>query len=46
MALARPQVVRYVLDAHQQLLLDVRAKITDSYEQRVKSTVKLLTSGE
>jgi len=46
MTLARPQVLRYVLDAHQQLLLDVRAKITDSYEQRVKSTVKLLTSGE
>jgi hypothetical protein len=46
MTLARPQVLRYVLDAHQQLLLDVRAKITDSYEQRVKSTVKLLASGE
>ncbi len=46
MTLARPQVMRYVLDAHQQLLLDVRAKITDSYEQRVKSMAKLLASGE
>jgi hypothetical protein len=46
MNLARPQVVRYVLDAHQQLLEDVRIKITDSYQERVKSTVKLLTSGD
>jgi hypothetical protein len=43
---ARPQVVRYVLEAHQQLLDDVRVKIVDSYQERVKSTVKLLTGGE
>jgi hypothetical protein len=38
-------VVRYVLEAHQQLLDEVRAKIAESYEERVKSTVKLLTAG-
>jgi DnaJ domain len=46
MNLARPQVVRYVLDAHAQLLQEVRVKIADSYKDRVKSTVKLLTTGE
>jgi hypothetical protein len=46
MTQARPQVVRYVLDAHRQLLEDVRMKISDSYQERVKSTVKLLTSGD
>jgi len=45
MNMARPQVVRYVLEAHQQLLDEVRAKIAESYEERVKSTVKLLTAG-
>ncbi len=43
---ARPQVVRYVLEAHQQLLDEVRVKITESYEERVKSTVKLLAAGK
>ena len=46
MNMARPQVARYVLEAHQQLLDEVRAKITQSYEERVKSTVKLLTAGK
>ena len=46
MNMARPQVVRYVLEAHQQLLDEVRVKITESYEERVKSTVKLLTAGK
>ncbi len=43
---ARPQVVRYVLEAHEQLLDEVRVKIADSYRERVKSTVKLLTAGK
>jgi hypothetical protein len=43
---ARPQVVRYVLEAHEQLLDEVRVKIADSYQERVKSTVKLLTAGK
>ena len=46
MNMARPQVVRYVLEAHQQLLDEVRLKIAASYEDRVKSTVKLLTTGK
>ena len=46
MNMARPQVVRYVLEAHQQLLDEVRVKITESYEERVKSTVKLLAAGK
>jgi DnaJ domain len=46
MNMARPQVVRYVLEAHQQLLEEVRVKISESYEERVKSTVKLLTAGK
>lgn len=45
MNMARPQVVRYVLEAHQQLLDEVRVKIAESYEDRVKSTVKLLSAG-
>ncbi len=44
MSTARPQVVRYVMEAHQELLADVRLKITESYQERVKSTVKLLAS--
>jgi DnaJ domain len=43
---ARPQVVRYVLQAHQELLAEVRLRITESYQERVKSTVKLLTAGK
>ena len=46
MRVARPQVVRYVMEAHQQLLDEVRVKIADSYQERVKSTVKLLTVGK
>jgi curved DNA-binding protein CbpA len=46
MAMARPQVVRYVLEAHQELLTDVRLKIAESYKERVKSTVKLLAAGK
>jgi hypothetical protein len=45
MDLARPQVLRYVLEAHQELLTEVRVRITESYQERVKSTVKLLTAG-
>lgn len=46
MAMARPQVVRYVLEAHQDLMNEVQQKIVDSYKDRVRSTVKLLTSGD
>ena len=45
MAVARPEVTRYVLEAHERLLEEVTAKITDSYQERVKSTVNLLTAG-
>jgi hypothetical protein len=45
MAAARPQVVRHVLDVHEELLAEVQIKITESYQDRVKSTVKLLKSG-
>lgn len=43
---ARLQMVRYVLEAHQELLSEVSARITESYQERVKSTVKLLTAGK
>ena len=43
---ARPQVVRYVLQVHQELLAEVRLRIAESYQERVKSTVKLLTAGK
>jgi hypothetical protein len=33
-----------VLEAHGQLLDEVRAQIVDSYQHRVKNTVRLLTS--
>ena len=45
MTMARPQVARYVLEAHDQLLAEVRGQIVESYQQRVKQTVKLLTAG-
>jgi hypothetical protein len=45
MEVARPQLVWYVLEAHQVLLSEVRARIAESYQERVKSTVKLLTDG-
>jgi hypothetical protein len=45
MAVARPQVVRYVLEAHEALLAEVQAKVAESYRERVRSTVKLLKSG-
>ena len=44
MAMAHPQVSRYVLDAHEQLLDEVRGQIVANYEERVRSTVKLLTA--
>jgi hypothetical protein len=46
MSMARPQVVGHVLAAHRELLDSVRGRITESYHDRVKSTVKLLTAGE
>ena len=46
MDVARPQVVRYVLDAHQELLTEVQLRIAESYRERVQSTVKLLTAGK
>lgn len=45
LTMARPQVIAYVLEAHEQLLQDVRGKIVADYEERVKGTVKLLTAG-
>jgi hypothetical protein len=44
MALARPQVTAYVLEAHAELLEEVRGRIVDNYQERVKKTVKLLTA--
>jgi hypothetical protein len=44
MAMARPQVTAYVLEAHEQLLHDVRTQIIENYQERVRGTVKLLTS--
>lgn len=45
LALARPQVAGYVVEAHEQLLDEVRGKIVASYEERVRGTVRLLTAG-
>ena len=45
MAMARPQLTTYVLEAHNELRDDVRTQIVDSYQERVKNTVKLLTAG-
>ena len=45
MTMARPQVAGYVLDAHEQLLDEVRRQIVASYQERVRGTVKLLTAG-
>jgi len=45
MSMARPQVTGYVLEAHEQLLDEVRGQIVASYQERVKGTVKLLTAG-
>jgi hypothetical protein len=45
MANARPQVVRHVLEVHEDLLAEVQIKIAESYKDRVRSTVKLLKSG-
>jgi len=46
MALARPQVTAYVLEAHAELLDQVRGQIVDDYRDRVQETVKLLTAGD
>ena len=45
MANARPQVVRHVLEVHEELLTEVQIKIVESYKDRVRSTVKLLKAG-
>jgi hypothetical protein len=45
MTMAQPQVTAYVLEAHNQLLDEVRAQIVESYQKRIKDTVKLLTAG-
>ena len=45
MAMARPQVTAYVLEAHNQLLDDVRVQIVDNYQERAKDVVRLLTTG-
>lgn len=45
MSMARPQVAAYVLEVHESLLGDVRARIVANYQERVKDTVKLLTGG-
>ena len=45
MIMARPQVTGYVLEAHEQLLGDVRGRIVANYQERAKGTVKLLTAG-
>jgi hypothetical protein len=45
MNMAVPQVTGYVLEAHEQLLDDVRNQIVANYQDRVKDTVKLLTAG-
>jgi hypothetical protein len=45
MNMARPQVTGYVLEAHDQLLDNVRGQIVANYQERVKGTVKLLTAG-
>ncbi len=42
---ARPQLLEYVSEAHSRLLKDVREKITSSYEERVRKTVRLVTAG-
>lgn len=45
MAVARPQMTAYVLEAHQQLLAEVQDRIVGNYRERVRGTVKLLTAG-
>jgi hypothetical protein len=44
-ALARPQMTRYVVEAHGRLLHEVRDQIVDNYQGRVEDAVKLLTAG-
>ena len=43
MAMARPQVTTYVLEAHEELLAEVSTQIVNNYKGRVEETVKLLT---
>jgi hypothetical protein len=45
MSMARPQVTAYVLEAHSQLLDDVRGQVVENYQQRAQEVVKLLTVG-
>jgi hypothetical protein len=42
MAAARPEVRAYVLEAHEQLIRDVQAKVIANYEERARNTVRLL----
>ncbi|MBC7293143.1 MAG: DnaJ domain-containing protein [Thermoleophilia bacterium] len=44
--IARSQVTRYVLEAHEQVLAQVRADIVKNYQVRVEGVVKLLAAGE
>jgi hypothetical protein len=46
MAAAQPQMTAYVLRAHSQLLEEVRDRIVDNYQERVKDTVRLPATGE
>lgn len=46
MDMALTQVTGYVLEAHEQLLGEVRGQIVSSYQERVRGTVKLLTAGK
>lgn len=45
MAMAGPQLTAYVLEAHTELLVQVRGRIEDDYRGRVHETVRLLTEG-
>jgi len=44
MRVARPQVMAYVLEAHDELLTQVRDDIVANYQERVKNNVKLLNA--
>jgi hypothetical protein len=45
MVAARPQVLRYVLEAHGALLSDIQGRIVTDYQERARGLTKLLTSG-
>lgn len=46
MAVATPQVRGYVIEAHEQMLAEVREQIINNYRERMRGTVDLLTAGE